>query len=144
MWPEDIRSNEASVAASLKDEAEHQTGAAHQLHADEFLRMAGPRGEDAKAGKLADQYGAIAQQMAAMPGMDDMKMSGPGRDNRLQPLYLRIDAGNDWCWRWAGGVDAGTRNGIEGFFSIRCVLGTGRGGGTLEGREAGGAGSCGL
>jgi tetratricopeptide (TPR) repeat protein len=89
MWPEDIRSNEASVAASLKDEAEHQPGAAHQLHADEFLVYAWLQmGEDEKARKLADQYGSIAQQMAAMPGMDDMKMSGPGRDNRLQAVYL--------------------------------------------------------
>jgi tetratricopeptide (TPR) repeat protein len=89
MWPEDIASNEASVTASLKDEREHQPGAAHQLHADEFLVYAWLQtGEDEKARKLADQYESIGEKMKAMPGMDDMKMSGPGRDNRLQAVYL--------------------------------------------------------
>ncbi len=89
MWPEDISSNLASVAASLKDEAEHQPGAAHQLHSDEFLVYAWLQtGQDEKARKLADQYESIAEQMKAMQGMDDMKMSGPGRENRLQAVYL--------------------------------------------------------
>ena len=89
MWPEDISSNEASVAASLKDEAEHQPGAAHQLHADEFLVYAWLQtGQDEKARALASKYESIAEQMKAMQGMDDMKMSGPGRENRLQAVYL--------------------------------------------------------
>ena len=37
MWPEDIDSNLASVAASEKAEAAGQPGSAHQMHADEFL-----------------------------------------------------------------------------------------------------------
>jgi len=89
MWPEDISSNLASVAASKKDEEEHQPGAAHQLHADEFLVYAWLQtGQDEKARQLTDQFESIAEQMEAMPGMDDMKHSGAGRDNRLQAVYL--------------------------------------------------------
>jgi len=89
MWPEDISSNLASVAASKKDEEEHQPGAAHQLHADEFLVYAWLQtGEDEKARQLTSQFESIGEQMEAMPGMDDMKHSGPGRDNRLQAVYL--------------------------------------------------------
>jgi tetratricopeptide (TPR) repeat protein len=89
MWPEDISSNLASVAASKKDEEVHQPGAAHQLHADEFLVYAWLQtGEDEKARQLTNQFESIGEQMEAMPGMDDMKHSGPGRDNRLQAVYL--------------------------------------------------------
>jgi tetratricopeptide (TPR) repeat protein len=89
MWPEDISSNLASVAASKKDEEAHEPGAAHQLHADEFLVYAWLQtGEDEKARQLTNQFESIGEQMEAMPGMDDMKHSGPGRDNRLQAVYL--------------------------------------------------------
>jgi hypothetical protein len=37
MWDDDIKSNEASVKASEAAEAAGQPGAAHQMHADEFL-----------------------------------------------------------------------------------------------------------
>src|SRR6202012_3618632 len=53
MWNEDIDSNVASVAASKKDEQEHVPGAAHQMHADEFLIYAYLQtGQDAKAKTL--------------------------------------------------------------------------------------------
>ncbi len=85
MWPEDIASNEASVAASEKSEAMHQPGAAHQLHADEFLIYAYLQvGEDAKARALTAQIGSIGQRMEAMPGMDDMKHAGRHFDNQLR------------------------------------------------------------
>jgi len=129
MWPEDIRSNEASVAASLKDEAEHQPGAAHQLHADEFLVYAWLQtGEDEKARKLAEQYESIAQQMAAMPGMDDMKMSGPGRDNRLQAVYLMEM--HDWKALAALNLAPGTET--KGFSAFAVYWGQGVAAGHLR------------
>src|SRR5271154_657476 len=88
MWQEDISSNLASVAASQKDEAEHQPGVAHQMHADEFLVYAYLQtGQDEKARLLTSRMAAIGQQMAAMPGMDDMKDAGPFFANELNTVY---------------------------------------------------------
>ena len=88
MWPQDISSNLASAAASQKDEAAHQPGAAHQLHADEFLIYAWLQtGEDQKARSLTDQYRSIGEHLASLPGEDDMKYSGPDRDNRIRVIY---------------------------------------------------------
>ena len=53
MWPEDIQSNLASVAASERAAAAGEPGVAHQMHADEFLIYAYLQvGEDAKAKEL--------------------------------------------------------------------------------------------
>ena len=88
MWQEDIASNLASVAASEKSEAAHEPGAAHQLHADEFLVYAWLQvGEDEKARDLTAKIRSIGENMAAMPGMDDMKDSGPNFDNELRVIY---------------------------------------------------------
>ena len=88
MWQEDIASNLASVAASEKSEAAHEPGAAHQLHADEFLIYAWLQiGEDEKARELTAKIAGIGEKMAAMPGMDDMKDSGHGFDNELRVIY---------------------------------------------------------
>ncbi len=55
MWPEDIDSNLASVAASEKAEAAGQPGSAHQMHADEFLIYAYLQvGQDEKAKVLTE------------------------------------------------------------------------------------------
>ncbi len=88
MWPEDIASNLASVAASEKSEAAHEPGAAHQLHADEFLIYAWLQvGEDDKARALTAKMRTLGEKMAAMPGMDDMKNEGPSFDNELRVVY---------------------------------------------------------
>ena len=88
MWPEDIDSNLASVAASEKAEAAGQPGSAHQMHADEFLIYAYLQvGQDEKAKVLTDNMRAISQHMSAMPGMDDMKDDGPFFDNELRAIY---------------------------------------------------------
>jgi tetratricopeptide (TPR) repeat protein len=88
MWPEDIDSNLASVAASEKAEAAGQPGSAHQMHADEFLIYAYLQvGQDEKAKVLTDKMRAISQRMSAMPGMDDMKDDGPFFDNELRAIY---------------------------------------------------------
>jgi tetratricopeptide (TPR) repeat protein len=88
MWQEDIDSNLASVKASEKAQAAGEPGAAHQMHADEFLIYAYLQvGEDEKARLLTSRMAGIGQQMAAMPGMDDMKDVGPFFANELNAVY---------------------------------------------------------
>jgi tetratricopeptide (TPR) repeat protein len=88
MWPEDIDSNLASVAASEKAEAAGEPGSAHQMHADEFLIYAYLQvGEDAKARDLTYRMRAVGEHMSAMPGMDDMKDDGRAFDNELRVIY---------------------------------------------------------
>src|SRR6202012_2616659 len=72
MWPEDINSNLASAAASKRAEAAGEPGAAHQMHADEFLIYAYLQvGEDEKARVLTANMRGVGARMNAMPGMDD-------------------------------------------------------------------------
>jgi tetratricopeptide (TPR) repeat protein len=88
MWQEDIDSNLASVKASEQAKTAGEPGAAHQMHADEFLIYAYLQvGADEKARLLTSRMGAIGQQMAAMPGMDDMKDVGPFFANELNAVY---------------------------------------------------------
>ncbi|MDT7812591.1 MAG: hypothetical protein QOJ42_2507 [Acidobacteriaceae bacterium] len=88
MWQEDIDSNLASVKASEKAQAAGEPGAAHQMHADEFLIYAYLQvGEDEKARLLTSKMAAIGKQMLAMPGMDDMKDAGPFFANELNTVY---------------------------------------------------------
>ena len=63
MWQEDIESNLASVAASEKAAAAGEPGAAHQMHADEFLIYAYLQvGEDEKARVLTAKMPGSATQ----------------------------------------------------------------------------------
>jgi tetratricopeptide (TPR) repeat protein len=88
MWPEDISSNLASIAASQKDEAQHLPGVAHQMHAEEFLIYAYLQtGEDAKAKALTYQMGSIGKHIESLPGDDDMKHSGISFENELNAIY---------------------------------------------------------
>jgi tetratricopeptide (TPR) repeat protein len=88
MWQEDIDSNLASVRASEKAQASGQPGAAHQLHAKEFLIYAYLQvGQDEKAKELTENMRAVGQQMEAMPGMDDMKHAGNRLDNEVRAVY---------------------------------------------------------
>ncbi|HEV3150209.1 MAG TPA: hypothetical protein VGY94_04605 [Acidobacteriaceae bacterium] len=88
MWQEDINSNLASVAASKKAEAAAEPGAAHQMHADEFLIYAYLQvGQDEKALVLTASMRGVGERMNAMPGMDDMKDAGPFFDNELNAIY---------------------------------------------------------
>lgn len=88
MWQEDIDSNLASVRASEKAEAAHLPGAAHQMHAQEFLVYAWLQvGEDEKAHALVEQMPSIGARMAAMSGMDDMKNEGAFLSNELNAIY---------------------------------------------------------
>jgi tetratricopeptide (TPR) repeat protein len=88
MWQEDIDSNLASVAASKKAEAAAEPGAAHQMHADEFLIYAYLQvGQDEKARVLTASMRGVGERMNAMPAMDDMKDAGPFFDNELNAIY---------------------------------------------------------
>ena len=88
MWPEDIDSNLASVAASKKAETEGRPGGAHQMHAEEFLIYAYLQvGQDAKAQAMSAQMRSVGEQMKAMSGMDDMKDRGPFFDNEVRMIY---------------------------------------------------------
>src|SRR6201996_9432048 len=88
MWQEDIDSNLASVAASKKAEAAAEPGAAHQMHAEEFLIYAYLQvGQDDKARGLTADMRGIGERMNAMPGMDDMKDVGPFFANELNAVY---------------------------------------------------------
>jgi tetratricopeptide (TPR) repeat protein len=88
MWQEDIASNLASVAASGRAEAAKEPGAAHQMHADEFLIYAYLQvGQDEKARVLMTRMQGLGNRMLAMPGMDDMKDAGHGFDNELRAVY---------------------------------------------------------
>ena len=88
MWPEDIDSNERSVAASNKAIAEGQPGGAHQMHAEEFLIYAYLQvGEDEKARLLTTNMQGVGERMAAMPGMDDMKTGGRYFTNEMNGIF---------------------------------------------------------
>jgi len=87
LWQEDIASNQASVAASERAEAEGHPGAAHQMHAEEFLVYAWLQtGEEDKARAMTARMREIGKHMMAMPGMDDMKGSGNFFDNELRAV----------------------------------------------------------
>jgi len=89
MWPEDVASNLASVAASEKAEAAGQPGVAHQLHADEFLIYAYLQmGQDEKARALTASIRPTGKHIDALPGADDMKGMGGFFDNELNTIYL--------------------------------------------------------
>jgi tetratricopeptide (TPR) repeat protein len=89
MWPEDVASNLASVAASEKAEAAGQPGVAHQLHADEFLIYAYLQmGQDEKARALTANIRSVGAHVDALPGKDDMKGMGGYFDNELSAIYL--------------------------------------------------------
>jgi tetratricopeptide (TPR) repeat protein len=129
MWPQAISSNLASVAASEQDEREHQPGAAHQLHADEFLVYAWLQtGQDEKARALTDRYGALAVHLASLPGPDDMKYSGAGRDDRLRVIYAMEM--HQWKALAAMRPDQGTAT--EGFAAFSIYWGQGVAAGHLH------------
>jgi tetratricopeptide (TPR) repeat protein len=88
MWPEDIDSNLASVAASENAEAAGIPGTHHRYHAEEFLLYAYLQtGQDGKAKQLVDGVNPLADRLDTMPGMDDMKdMSGYVR-NEFPAIY---------------------------------------------------------
>lgn len=113
LWSDDIASNLASVAASNKAESAHEPGAAHQMHAKEFLIYAYLQvGEDEKARALTASMAGLGNRMQAMPGMDDMKDDGHFFDNELRAVEaLEM---HDWAGAEVLKVAPGT-SAYEGF-----------------------------
>jgi len=69
MWPEDIQSNLASVAASQAAEARHQSGWMDQFHSDDFLLYAYLQsGQDARARALVNDATQVISHYEAMAG----------------------------------------------------------------------------
>ena len=124
LWQESIQSNLASVAASQKAEASGQPGAAHQLHAEEFLIYAYLQvGEDEKARDWTFKMRSIGERMKSMPGMDEMKDEGTWIDDAVRTIYsaemhdwkalaAETPAPGSWDWDktfidWGHGIAAG-------------------------------------
>jgi tetratricopeptide (TPR) repeat protein len=79
LWPDDINSNLASIAATRKTAAMHMGGEGHQFHAMDFLfyaYMQSGRDADAKA---------LIEEIRAMPNKKD-DMYGKGYDPHLATL----------------------------------------------------------
>jgi tetratricopeptide (TPR) repeat protein len=92
-WPDDIKSNLASIAATRKEAAMHMGGEGHQFHAMDFLFYA-----YLQSGRESDAR-ALMDEVKAMPEMHDMY--GVGFDphlatqayfTSLYPLEMR-----DWA-----------------------------------------------
>lgn len=72
MWQEDIAANLNSVDASELAAKEHLDGAAHEMHAYEFLLYAYLQdGDDAHAQKIYEDTNPIIQHLAAIPGIQN-------------------------------------------------------------------------
>ena len=139
MWQEDIASNLASVKASKQDEAEHKPGAAHQMHADEFLIYAYLQtGQDEKARALNEQMPAISKDMASMSGMDDMKDEGPYFANELNAVY------NVEMHHWQEAKSLQPISGSAGWSDVFTWWGRGIGAGHLQDVSAATAALAGL
>ena len=124
MWSDDIASNEASVAASETAEAAGQPGAAHQMHADEFLIYAYLQvGQDEKAQALTAKMAGIGDQMLAMPGMDDMKTGGHFFDNELRA----VTAMEMHDWQAAARLQLAPGSKLEDSFTIYWAQGAAAG-----------------
>ena len=75
MWPEDIKSNKASVLASQYAETHHLGGVGHQMHADEFLLYAYlQQGDTQSALAIRNSVGPLVEHLDALPDIasDDM------------------------------------------------------------------------
>ena len=101
LWQEDIQSNLASVAATQKASEMQMGGAAHALHALDFLEYAYLQvGDDAKSKGIVDQLGTMQQMdmgdgmhgyldMARVPSPRPTQLSGAsGKTLRLFNLLL--------------------------------------------------------
>jgi tetratricopeptide (TPR) repeat protein len=70
MWPEDIESNKASVAASEYAEKHHLGGVTHEMHAYEFLLYAYlQEADDTEAKGVLNNTEPLAAHLSALPGI---------------------------------------------------------------------------
>jgi tetratricopeptide (TPR) repeat protein len=97
MWPADIESNLASVAASKAAEERHQNGAMDQFHSDDFLLYAFLQtGQDARAKTVIGDSTAALTRFESMPEMGDRYMAGmfPYYRTKL-PVFFALEM-RDW------------------------------------------------
>jgi hypothetical protein len=72
MWQEDIAANLDSVNASELAAKEHLDGAAHEMHAYEFLLYAFLQdGDDVRARKIYEYTNPMIQHLSAIPGIQN-------------------------------------------------------------------------
>src|SRR5579872_4993832 len=98
MWPQDIQSNLASVAASQAAEARHQSGWMDQFHSDDFLLYAYLQsGQDARARALVSEAtSAIAHYEATSGAHADHYMAGMFPYYRVKfQVFLALEM-RDW------------------------------------------------
>jgi len=80
LWPEAVKSNLASIAATHKASAMHLGGAGHQFHAMDFLQYAYMQmGEDAQAKAILDEVNAMKEPQDHAHSMADHQMLPFGR-----------------------------------------------------------------
>jgi tetratricopeptide (TPR) repeat protein len=97
MWPADIESNLASVAASKAAEERHQNGAMDQFHSDDFLLYAFLQtGQDARARTVIGDSTAALTHFESMPEMGERYMAGmfPYYRTKL-PVFFALEM-RDW------------------------------------------------
>lgn len=97
MWPADIESNLASVAASKAAESRHQSGAMDQFHSDDFLLYAFLQtGQDARAEAVIIDSAASLARFEAMSEMGEHYMEGmfPYYRTKL-PVFFDLEM-RDW------------------------------------------------
>jgi hypothetical protein len=77
MWPQDIKANLGSVAASEAAQAKYGSGLMDEPHAYDFLLYAYLQsGQDDRAQWVLDQTGPLLNEIAAMPAMSGDRMKG--------------------------------------------------------------------
>jgi hypothetical protein len=93
MWPQDIKANLGSVAASEVAEAKYGSGIMDEPHAYDFLLYAYLQsGQDDRAHWVLDQIGPLLTDIEAMPGMGTDHRAGMVPYYRSKfPVFYRLE-----------------------------------------------------
>jgi tetratricopeptide (TPR) repeat protein len=97
LWPQDIASQQGSIAASQSAETHGESGIMDEPHSYDFLLYAYLQsGRDAKAQELLDQSSAALTRIVSMPGMGANYMAGmiPYYRSKL-PVFYALEM-RDW------------------------------------------------
>lgn len=97
MWPEDIQSNLASVAASHAAQARHESDGADQFHSDDFLLYAYLQsGQEARAASLIDETAALLTSFESTPETGSHSMHSMSAYYRSKlPAFYALEM-RDW------------------------------------------------
>jgi tetratricopeptide (TPR) repeat protein len=98
MWPEDIQSNLASVAASQAARARHESDGSDQFHSDDFLLYAYLQsGQEARAASLIDETAALLMSFESMPEAGSHSMHSMSAYYRTKlPAFYALEM-RDWA-----------------------------------------------